>query len=139
MIKSEKTDQVLLSAILIAVPLAYWPDLKDYTLGPKLLVWQIPLLLLLSSRTISGATLPRHPIITMALGYLLINALSIFWSTDPVLGLLELSKIATGVIFLCVVATMPSGLVPSLIKVLVSTGLFVAIVGRGYKKDWRCA
>lgn len=129
MIKSEKTDQVLLSAILIAVPLAYWPDLKDYTLGPKLLVWQIPLLLLLSSRTISGATLPRHPIITMALGYLLINALSIFWSTDPVLGLLELSKIATGVIFLCVVATMPSGLVPSLIKVLVSTGLFVAIVG----------
>jgi len=129
MIKSRKTDQILLSAILTAVPLAYWPGLKDYTLGPKLLVWQIPLLLLLSSRTVRDASLPRHPIITMAVGYLLINALSIFWSTDPVLGLLELSKIATGVVFLCVLATMPAGQVPSLIKVLVGTGLFVALVG----------
>ena len=105
--KADRIIGILISTIVVLTPLVYWPYLKDYTLGPKLLVWQIPLILLTIRFGIGRVPLPGGGLAAAATGYLLISALSLLWATDTVIGLLELSKLATGLVFLFVLATRP--------------------------------
>lgn len=105
--KADRISGILISAIVVLTPLVYWPHLKDYTLAPKLLAWQIPLVLLALRYGIRKVSLPGGPLTTAATGYLLISALSLLWATDTVAGVLELSKLATGLVFLFVLATRP--------------------------------
>lgn len=102
-----RISTILISAIVMLTPLVYWPYLKDYTLGPKLLAWQIPLALLAIRYGIGKVPMPCGPVTVAATAYLLINALSLLWATDTVAGLLELSKLATGLVFLLILATRP--------------------------------
>lgn len=103
--QTSNTDRALISLILVAVPLAYWPYLKDYTLAPKLLVWQLPLIFYTSKQMLASRSFPNNPIILPATAYLFLNSISLGWATDPVAGLAELIKLLTGFIFLCAVSS----------------------------------
>lgn len=105
MTQTSNTDRALISLILVAVPLVYWPYLKDYTLGPKLLVWQLPLIWFSARQILAPRTFPNNPIILAASAYLFLNTISLGWALDPVAGLVELVKLLTGFIFLCAVSS----------------------------------
>ena len=119
----------LLGVIVLATPLVFWPYLKDYTLGPKLLVWQIPLLVVLVSLQKQRHPFPNTPLVLPATVYVLIAALSLCWSTDPVAGVVELLKLGTGLATMLVVSTRKPDEIRTLACVLVISVSLSALLG----------
>ncbi|HCK10186.1 MAG TPA: hypothetical protein DHW45_09945, partial [Candidatus Latescibacteria bacterium] len=122
------TERSLITAVLVLVPLVYWTGLKDYTLGPKLIVWQIPLIAILADRIRRGLPHPATELLLPATCYALISGLSILWTVDPVISLIELSKIVTGLVLMAVVAAHPPS-DPKFVQALVIAATLSAVLG----------
>ena len=123
------TERHLITFALFAVPLAYWPYLKDYTLGPKLLVWLIALAFVVIIRAVCGRGWHTSPLTLPALVYLTIGALSLTWATDPVIALVELTKLSTGVLLMLVLSDLGPAKSRPLAKGLVAAAAASAVLG----------
>lgn len=102
---SRHTDTVLIAGILLLAPLVYWTGLKDYTLGPKLIVTQGILIIIVVRFAVSRTAVAQSPLLLPATVYGLVSAVSIFLATDPVASIVELTKLITGFTLFLVVST----------------------------------
>jgi O-antigen ligase len=119
------------SCILALVPLVYWSNLRDYTLPPKLLVFQVGLMVLYAywikwgprSISLTSAGLP-------ALAYLIANIVSLHTAYDPVAGLLEITRVLSGLLLFIALANLlsPSQL-PGLLRVWLVTTVVISALG----------
>ncbi len=128
-----------LSALVLLVPLVYWEGQRDYTLPPKLLILQGILALTLTVWLASGdRTLRLPPFGLPALAYLLANTVSLLYAADPVVGLLELSKILSGfLLFLIVANRLQPHQIPRILSVWALAGIAVSLLGIVEYLGWR--
>jgi len=91
-----KTNVSLVCGILLAVPLVYWPDLKDYTLGPKLMAWLTLLVVASAIAVAQKAPWPQNKLLLPAAAFGFFSVASTFLATDPVLAIPELLKLLAG-------------------------------------------
>ena len=129
MTSSRSVDTALVGGILLAVPLVYWPELKDYTLAPKLIIAQIALIAILARFALQRCLVTRSPLLLPATAYVLVSALSIFLATDPVVSVLELAKITTGFTLFLVVSTREPNELESCFQALVVAAAASAVLG----------
>jgi len=117
-------------AMVVLVPLALWPGLRDYTLPPKILVVQLGIAAVLVSWIASGGGLRLGPLALPALVYAFSCSVSVVYATDPLDGLLELTKILTGLLlFVAVSNQLVLRRLPTLMQAWIATGLVVSVIG----------
>ncbi len=128
-----------LTGLVVLVPLAYWGSLRDYTLTPKLLILQAVLVLLFTAWLVSSSrTLHLPPLGLPALCYLLANAVSLLYATDPTAGLLEGTKILSGfLLFLAVANRLQPHQIVRILRAATLTGIAVSLIGIAEYLGWR--
>ena len=128
-----------LAALVVLVPYVYWPDLRDYTLPPKLLVMQLVVLLCLVIRAARPpASLRLSALGLPALAYLLVNALSVSHAIDRTAALLELTKILSGCLLFALVAVgFHLRDLPRLLAPWAAAALGVSLIGIGQYHGWQ--
>jgi len=119
------------SGILAFVPLIYWSHLRDYTLPPKLLIWQAAVAALYVYWAWQG---PRWIRLTSAgppaISFLAASLISLYAANHTVAGLVDITKLLSGVMLFIALSnlTNPSQLT-GILRVWVGTALVVSTAG----------
>jgi len=129
----------LMASIFIAVPLMYSPTLKDHTLGPKLIAWQVILMAILILWLVvkeSPFCLPK--LATPALVYACIALATSPFATHPDVAYLETSKLISGLIFFLILSNhLTHQNIPKILSVGIGAGIIVALLGMCDYLGWR--
>lgn len=129
----------LIVSIFVGVPLLYWPPLRDYTLGPKLLFWQLVMLVILAIWFfIKNSTIHLPKIAIPALLYTLLAVITSPIALHPEVALLETSKILSGLICFFILSNWLNHTnISTLITVSICTATVVALLGFCDFIGWR--
>lgn len=120
---------------LLLTTLVYAPGLKDYTLPPKLAAWQFGLLILCAFSLRDRPTWPANPVALPAAAYLLASLVSLVHAVDPVAGLVDLGRMASGLILVWLIAGRPASGFDLWARAVVAGATVSAVLGIGQHLD----
>lgn len=125
-------------SLIALVPIIYCETLRDYTLTPKLLLFQTILVFIFIFWLASSPRTLLLPAIGLpALCYLIINATSIIYATDQVSGLLQMTKILSGfLLFFALSNRLLSHQIPMVLRTGAITGIAISLIGINEYLGW---
>ena len=127
----------IIGTAVVLVPLSYCPALRDHTLGPKLLLFQLLIILTLGTWLLKR-NLRLPSLVLPALLYVLIGLTSTLYATNPALSLLEGTKHLTGFLFFLILANhLTPKNIPLILTASIWTGILIALLGIGDYLGWR--
>ncbi len=128
--QTHKVITLLIASIVVLIPLVYWPTLRDYTLGPKLFVFQTLLAFILFFWLLAPKKPIHIPALSFpALAFVLVAFLSTLWATHTEVAILEGTKYLTGFIFFLILANhLTPNNIPQILTASTWTGIFVALL-----------